>query len=497
MEFTFNMNVVENVVQLIKNAKKYVRIAVFQIHNEKIYNALTEVMANGVNVEILTLPYDSINEEIRAKVRDRIEKIKMGGAKVYFSKWGIGDPERTATAVGRWYSFHGKFIVTDNVAISLSANLTEEPELDAMLVYEEQEKIREFNEKFQTLLRLFEKDDIRNLINGTGYADKEALFDAPRTITEPEVRSHWIRDYPSEICEDTTSIENKLYIAPIECKARNLLERVIEQAKEYAYISTESFTDTAIIEFLIANSVRGKVIKILTGSESQDFNERIEELYPRLMANGIELRKPKQPLHAKLIITDNMLVVSSVNLNKMNLGYAKKKTLWRANTETITVEFNRNIIQKAKTDYDIIFDTSIPLLEYLSKKKVDYAISVFAVYGVKPNKQVRSLLSQVIVKSDIELKRNLYLIGKYASILVKKFNKSKPVIETFDFSCAMVLYYLSNRKHTKSELKEKLLEIHSSEDIDSIVKELVQYKLITKEGDFFKLNLEMLLEGVR
>ena len=496
MEFEFSLNVIERVVNEIEEAKKYIRIAVFQIHNESIYDALEHVLTRGIVVEIFTLPYDSINEDIRSKVKDRIERIETNGAKVYFSKWGIGDPERTTTAVGRWYSFHGKFLVTDNVAISLSANLTEEPELDAMLIYKDQAKIMELNETFLALLTLFEKGSIRNLVEQTAYDGKETLFLAPRTITEPEVKLHWIRDYPSEMCKSITSIENKLYIAPIECKARDLWEMVINEASKYVYISTESFTDTAIIPFLITNSIKGKVIKILTGSESQDFNERIRELYPRLMANNIELRKPKRPLHAKLIITDKRLVVSSVNLNKMNLGYAKKKALWRANTETITVESNLDIIRKAKTDYDDIFDDSVQLLNYLSEKEGDYAVSIFTVYGVKPDKNVKNLLSRVIVRSDIKLKRNLYQIGKYASILIKKFNKSKPIIETSDFLCAMVLYYLSDRKHTEPELKEKLSEIFPIIDNESIIAKLLQYKLIIKEGEFFKLDLKTLLGEV-
>lgn len=497
MEFEFSLDVINRVIKEVERAEKYVKIAVFQIHNKVIYESLQQAITKKVAVEIFTLPYDSINEDVREKVKQRIEKIRSNGAKVYFSKWGIGDPERTTTAVGRWYSFHGKFLVTDKVAIALSANLTEEPELDAILVYRGQEKIKEFNEKFETLLTLFWKGSIKNLVEGAKYDDKETLFLAPRTITEPEVRSHWIRDYPSEITKNITFLENKLYLAPLDCRARDLWEMVINEATEYVYISTESFTDTTIIPFLITNSIQGKTIKILTGSESQDFNERIRELYPRLMANNIQLKKPTNPLHAKLIITDRKLVVSSVNLNKMNLGYAKKKSLWRANTETITIESDINTIRKAKADYDNIFNDSIPLLTYLSQKEDEYAVSIFTVYGVKPDKNVKGLLSQVIVKSDVKLKRNLYQIGKYASILIRKFNRTKPVIDTSDFLSAMVLYYLSDRKHTMSELREKLSEISPIIDYESIIENLLRYNLIIKEDDFFKLDIKTLLGEAR
>ena len=253
MEFEFGLDVIDRVVKEVEDAKKYIKIAVFQIHNESIYVALEHALTRGIVVEIFTLPYDSINKNIRDTVTDRIERIKANGAKVYFSKWGIGDPERTTTAVGRWYSFHGKFIITDNVAISLSANLTEEPELDAMLIYKDQVKIMEFNEKFEALLTLFEKEGIRDLIEQTEYDGKETLFLAPRTITEPEVKLHWIRDYPSEMCRNITSIENKLYIAPIECKARNFsLNSVIFTWSLYISMASSSGSSVRLADKDIA-----------------------------------------------------------------------------------------------------------------------------------------------------------------------------------------------------------------------------------------------------
>jgi phosphatidylserine/phosphatidylglycerophosphate/cardiolipin synthase-like enzyme len=493
MEFNFDTRIIDKVAKEIKEAEKYVRIAIFQIHNGSIYDALDYALQKKVVVEVFTLPYDSINADIRDKVENRIEGIRRNGATLYFSKWGIGDPERTTTAVGRWYSFHGKFLVTDKAAISISANLTNDPELDAMLVYREKEKIDEFNEKFKLLVEWFYKGNIKSEIEKTDYSDKETLFLAPRTINDPEVKSHWIRDYPSQICNTINTIKDGLYISPFECRARDLVEKIINEAKEYVYISTESFTDTDIIQILISNSIKVKTIRILTNSESQDFNDRIRELYPRLMANKIELKKPGDPLHAKLIITDQRLVVSSVNLNKMNLGYSKKKALWRANTETITVESNHDIIGKAKLDYEEIFKGSISLLDYLSEKETDYAVSIFSVYGIKPDKEVKKLFSRFIVLSDIKLKKNLYLIGKYASILVKKFNKSEPTIKKQDFLCAMVLYFLSDRKHTEQELKEKLSEIYYDTDIKSIIGRLLEHNLITKNEDFYQLSVEKLL----
>lgn len=522
MGFTFGMDIINSVINEINEAKRYIKMAIFQIHNDNIFKALCGALKKGIDVEIFTLPYDSINKNIREKVKSNIEDLKNNGAKIYFSEWGIGDPERTTTAVGRWYSFHGKFIVTDNSAIALSANMTQEPELDAMLIYDNREKIKEFNDKFNYLKKLFIDDCIKEkiknskyyheLLNPTTNKKPYDLLESPRTITEDKVRQHWIIDYPAEICKNIHNLdiqnlenkilENKMYIAPFEGKARDIYEFAINGAESYVYISTESFTDADMIPFLISHAVKNKEIKILTGSESQDFKDRIRELYPRLMANGVEMRKPTDPLHAKLLITDKLLIISSVNLNKMNLGYGRTKKLWRANTETVTVDNDVNIIKCAKKYFDDKFNESINVLEYLAKnsKELNYAKSIFTVFDVKPDKEVESLLSKFIIKSDIKLKNNLYNIGKYAKIIVNKYKSDKrkngqQTVDKEDFIEALVLYYLSDRKHTESELNEKINEITDSVKIGSILRHLLDYKLIIAEQGFYKVDITKLLMG--
>ena len=76
MEFEFGLDVIDRVVKEVEDAKKYIKIAVFQIHNESIYVALEHALTRGIVVEIFTLPYDSINKNIRDTVTDRIERIK-------------------------------------------------------------------------------------------------------------------------------------------------------------------------------------------------------------------------------------------------------------------------------------------------------------------------------------------------------------------------------------------------------------------------------------
>jgi len=154
--FDFSKSVIKKTIDELNKAEKYIRIAVFQIHSDLIIAKLLEKLKSGVKIEIITLPYDSINDDVREHVTKKLEQLKDAGADILFCEWNVGDPLRTSTAIGRWYSYHGKFIVTDKAAIGLSANLIQNNELDAVLVFRnEQERIKEFNRKFEELKKLF------------------------------------------------------------------------------------------------------------------------------------------------------------------------------------------------------------------------------------------------------------------------------------------------------------------------------------------------------
>lgn len=61
-----------------------------------------------------------------------------------------------------------------------------------------------------------------------------------------------------------------LYITPFDCRGRDLLYSLIENAKEWVYVSTESFTDEDFSQFLVDFAInRGIAIKILTGASSE------------------------------------------------------------------------------------------------------------------------------------------------------------------------------------------------------------------------------------
>ena len=225
---------------------------------------------------MFTLPYDSINEDIRESVTVELEKLQTKGAQVFFCQWNIGDPERTTTAVNVWYSFHGKFIVTDQSAIGLSANLTQQAELDAILVYRnELSKIQEFNTKFDELKEMFVVDDqgykgtIRRKILETGNLRASEVFSKPRSIQDGKHDRTWILQYPPEICcrYGNEDINERLYVTPFDVKGRDFLMKVIDDAEVFVYISAESFTDNDFPNFLKKVRLKEIDIKILAGAK--------------------------------------------------------------------------------------------------------------------------------------------------------------------------------------------------------------------------------------
>jgi phosphatidylserine/phosphatidylglycerophosphate/cardiolipin synthase-like enzyme len=496
--FDFSTDVVSLIAKEMASAKKYVRIAMFQIHREDVFKTLTDLLAKGVRVEVLTLPYDSINKDVRPQVESRFKELIQNGATIYFDKWNVGDPRETRTAFGRWYSFHGKFIVTDTSAIALSANFTRGEELDAVIIFRDVgSKIQEFNKKFEYLLQLFVTKEnhfdgqIRKKVLNMVPENGERLFDLPEKVDEIH-KDHWILHYPIELCPEVVIPEDKLHLTPFDCRGRTLLDSIIENADRYVYISTESFTDEDFSKFLVNLTINKDIdLKILTGGRSRDFTDRIENMLRELLAQKIEIRTPTDAIHAKLIITDKVLVVSSINLNKMNLGHFKTKKFWRENTESIVICQDPVLISTAKQKYVEMFNRSINIQNLLCEKLKGLVKDIFqGAFQLSPNPEVRALFAKFILKKEIDTKKTIIKVGKITKRLMVHYGRDR--VEKDDFISALILYHLSETKKDYSQLEEKFDELDGSINLKDILSKLVFANLIEKENEYFKINIDAL-----
>jgi phosphatidylserine/phosphatidylglycerophosphate/cardiolipin synthase-like enzyme len=496
--FEFSTNAVPLIIKEIASAKKYVRIAMFQIHREEIFNTLNDLLANNVRIEILTLPYDSVNKDIKLEVETRFQQLAKNGATIYFDRWNVGDPKETRTAFGRWYSFHGKFIVTEKSAIALSANFTKSEELDAAIIFRENQlKIQEFNQQFERLLQLFVTPQnnfdgqIREKVLDIVKTGGEKLFGLPENIEDIH-KNHWILHYPVELCSTVSKPEDRLYITPFDCRGRTLLSSIIENAKGWMYISTESFTDEDFSKFLISLCInKGISLKIITGARTRDFTDRLENMFRELLTQQIQIRIPVDSIHAKLLITDKALVVSSINLNKMNLGHFKTKKFWRENTESILVYQDPALIATAKAKFEENFDKSIDVQNLLCERLEGLVKDVFRAFQLSPNPETRSLFAKFILKREIDAKKTIIKVGRITKKLMVHYGRDR--IEKEDFISALILYHLSESKKDYNQLTEKFSELDTSINLNDVLNRLVYAKLVEKENEYYKINVDALI----
>ncbi len=98
---------------------------------------------------------------------------------------------------------------------------------------------------------------------------------------------------------------------------------LVSNAAEFVYISTESFTDHDFSKFLMKTGLKGIDIRILTGATSMDFTDRMQKMFRELLAQDSLIRTVTEDIHAKLVITDKHLAVTSGNLALRHFVWVK------------------------------------------------------------------------------------------------------------------------------------------------------------------------------
>jgi len=493
--FDFGINTIEQVVDELSQAEKYIRIAVFQLHNQRIFDVLQKKLAEGLNIEIFTLPYDSINQDVQERVKSQFIKLRTAGAVLYFCRWNIGTPERTTTADGRWYSYHGKFIITDKSAIILTANFIDQDELDAILIFKDDEqKILEFNNKFDELLDLFINDDlegernIRYKIKNSTYNDPDSLFQLPKVIHSDIHKDYWITDYPNALCPSEIDLSDKLYLCPFDSRGRNLVLKIINQAEKYIYLSTESLTDPDIVDDIILRKFEGLDVNIITGATSMDFSDRLNKQFVTMLSSGIQIRSPMQKLHAKLLITDKCVAVSSINFNKINLGISTSSHLWRENTETINICFLQDTILEAKEKFEHLFDNSVKIETILVGSLEKDAKKIFLKYfGLRSEKGAKELFAKFMMQDEINSSKSIFRLGKITKSILRYSNRK--IVTKNDFFMALILHSLSESKLKYTHLEMYLSRLCIMYDLPQLLTDLQSYGLIEMEDDFYKLRV--------
>jgi len=365
--FEFGEGVLSKIIAEIEKAESYVRIVVFQMQNFKLIDALIKKVKNKVKVEVITLPFTSIyGKEIEKEVNEKFQEFSKFGGKLYTYDWNIGTTEHTKSVSGPWYGLHAKFIVTDKAAIILSANLTNESEVDASIINSNKNMIKEFNLRFEEVKEDYIGDEITKKIK-LHEKDKNHLseiFTVPKHLKKDQKS---ILHYPMSMCKKTEEIKETIYMTPFDCIGRDFIKKIIEEAKEFAYICTERFTDEDFFYFLEKMKLEKKDIQVLAKFKSQDYQYKIRKLAKDSIALGIKLGD--MDIHAKLIITDKLVAVGSINFNQMNLGFIPKKGFLRGNTEVIYITRDKKIIKDAREKFLNFFNLSTNVIDKITEKE--------------------------------------------------------------------------------------------------------------------------------
>lgn len=187
-----------------------------------------------------------------------------------------------------------------------------------------------------------------------------------------------------------------------------------------------------------------------------------------------------------------MLIVSSINLNKINLGFSTSNRYWRENTESAFVCRASEVIKDAKEKYLAVFkqshDVGIKLTEKLENTIKDTLANT---YGLKSSPDARKLFAQFILKKQIETRQIITKVGRITKKLMDYYKRNK--IEKEDFVSAMILYYLSERKQSIPDLRKSMSEIvDQNTNLTAILSALEFARFVEKEGESFKINIEAL-----
>ncbi|MBN2541406.1 hypothetical protein JXI42_00915, partial [bacterium] len=488
-------------LEAIDKAEDFIDIVSFQFTSEQIIRLLVNKLEEGVKVRVITLPEDSYREVTKRKdVKKLYDLIVDKGGEIYQCLWEVGVPELTETSLSgdqtegggsKWYSMHGKFIVTDKEALAISANFTDENQLEVYLAYNDNEIINQFQAKFEFLKTLFctRGDLIQGLfLNSLPLQIKQEVLKFYK-----EVGRIIIKDYPP-IVSPETKLKKGMFISPFEGRGRFFWEQVINTAERFIYLSTERLYDDKVVEVLLNKAYMSDIpIRVMSGnSRSVRQNpEKAEKMVSDLMAAGLEFAVIDD-IHAKFWITDKWLCVASANLGKMNLGFRKIGNYWRANTETLWFDNDIKTINEAKSNFEAIFSDAKTGIIAISDvgTKLNKAKDLFKIFGFSSRKKAKVLMARIQTQFTVENRQNITRIAKLAARLAQ-IEKSKYITEEHVLM-ANVLFYLRLRKHTMNEIIEKMKMVSDKNPIIKAIEELLKKRYITEELDYYIINIEEL-----
>jgi hypothetical protein len=492
----------ELIYKTLNEAEKFIKIVVFQLTSKSIVDLLIKKSDERLDIEVITLPEDSYAKvEDRDKIRMLYDSMISKGIELNLCDWEVGDPSLTDTSLSgemaegggsKWYSLHGKFIITDKCSLISSSNLSDD-NLWEVYLFPDKSYNKNFQDKYNELKSLFlNKTTIAGM---TGRLYNEITPEMQNNVSQLWNRTHRknISQYPPHL-SPKSKIKDGLHISPFDGRARDFLFSLIDESQDFLYLTSERVYDEDLVNYLKKKALTTDAdIRIIAGHPRnvRQNPSKAESFAMELLSSGVKFLVLEN-VHAKFWLSEKFLMVGSPNLTKMNLGFKKTNNYWRSNTETLFFTNNSILLAQAKKEFETLMRQSEPGVSALSSgsKKLMQSKGMFDAFKAKSKEAARLTLSRVETQFGIKARSDLVLIVKESVRLAKVLRDL--YVNDVHVIMALILFFLQERKHTINELKERMTLIAEPSKVTDAVDHLVRLEYCIKHDNTLMLNIEKL-----
>jgi len=492
------------VKEFIDRAEKHLKIVTFRFFSDDFARMLTKKVKEGVEIEIITTPVDNIGDEkLRGKAENMYRQLQGSGVKLLACPWEVGEPRLTPTSLSgrltsgigeKWYSLHLQLFINEKQALLTSQNLVPEENLEIYYLSSDPHFLKETSNKFEKIQDLFfapikvDKTIVKGKV--VNFLDQATLKETLE-LYHQEKRLKVKHYYAAKLPE--ASMKNGLFISPFEGRLRDFLNKFIDSGKEFLYFFVETLFDEELIGEIARkidrqNSIQVKVITRPPEKVRQS-PDKARSMIKQLLSLGVKIGYLSD-IQAKFWVSDNWLAIPSGDFNKMNLGYSVSKDHWRADTQLIFLEDNKEQIKLFKDMFDKQFR---PVdIGSICKKDIDTLFTGLKQHRIKSTEEAKEYISRLKSSLIIKTEKDTRYVMDLAVKITKKYGKNR--MDGVFAVMAILLYYLQRHEHKLEEISEKLESIVEKSDISDAINRLLISGYILKSGDIYRVNVEQLLD---
>ena len=474
------------------------KIITFRFDSKELADLIME-RAKQIDVEVITNPPDNVAKaELRPLVETMYKELEAHQVKMNLCFWEAGDPRLTPTSVSgnqsaggigeKWYSLHLQMLINENEALVTSRPLTSDDTIDVFYRSSECTFLKSALFEFERIRKIFlgsrSMDDLTlpgEIINFLDQKMLKETIDLFKATGRLNAKQYDVEKLPKP------ALDKGLFLSPFDGKMRDLLYSFIDSADEHIYFFLETFFDEELIGKLQEKIARNPdiVIKIITSPPERirQSPQKARELITQALSLGIYVGNLPN-IQAKFWISDKWLAISSGDFNRMNLGHNTSSRYWKADTQLLLLENNKNLLAQTKNIFEEMF---VPIDEgKICEKNVTVLVKRMAKNSKLSGtadacKYMSRFKSALMIKTEQDVR---YVID-VAVRLAKLDNKSK--LDGAYILMSIIIYYMQRREQTLDEIAEKLEGIEDKGEVKKIIVQMEQRGQLVKSGEYYRI----------